>query len=136
MLRLIFPSCLLLGGCVSLDNVVGGIANTPEWFQERRVEIRGEGYPDFGDVPEQPDIKAVNRNLQAFETVARQDMEAFLNDPRNETATVSPEDISQLADSLRISIPSQLEQIDPLLNDLEISALLGRVRPPPVNKPQ
>jgi len=51
MLRLIIPLSLLLGGCASLDDVIGGIANTPEWFQERRVEIRGEGYPDIEAVP-------------------------------------------------------------------------------------
>jgi len=136
MLRLIFPLFLLLGGCASLDDVIGGIANTPEWFQERRVEIRGEGYPDINSLPVLTNNKSVQANLQRTETRARGDLEVFNSDPRNAVSTVSEDDISQLADSLRAAMPAQYAQIDALLTDAQIEAWRLKVRPPAIKNPK
>ena len=43
---LIGVSCLLLVGCSnSFAKVRSAVNQTPEWYETRRVEIRGEGYP-------------------------------------------------------------------------------------------
>lgn len=136
MLRLIFPLLLLLGGCASLDDVVGGIANTPEWFQERRVEIRGEGYPDLTEVPDGRSIGAIGARLQATEALARQDLEAFLTDPRTLPANTTREDIEQEAARLRALLPDLPLASDELLSEAEISAMRAKLRVPPVNKPK
>ena len=136
MLRLIFPLFLLLGGCVSLDEVVGGIANTPEWFQERRVEIRGEGYPDINDVPEQENAAALRNTLASAKTGTLQELEAFLNDPRVEAASVTAEEITERAAELNRQLPVLEEKGDALLTASEIAALRAQVRPPPINKPK
>lgn len=136
MLRLIFPLLFLLGGCASLDDVVGGIANTPEWFQERRVEIRGEGYPDLTEVPDGRSIGEIGERLQATETLARQDLETFLSDPRALPASVTSEEIEQVATRLRAELPDLSPISDEMLSEADISAMRARLRVPPVNKPK
>lgn len=137
MPRLIFPLFFLLAGCVSLDDVVGGIANTPEWFQQRRVEIRGEGYPDLRDVPDETNVRAIGKRLQATEALTRKEVAAFLADPRNEAAGITSEEISQTAAQLRSLLPvSEAGEYDGLLSSAEIEQLRARLKVPPVNKKQ
>ena len=136
MLRLIFPLLLLLSGCASLDDVIGGIANTPEWFQERRVEIRGEGYPDINSVPVLTDNGSLQAKIQLTEAVTRSEVLAFTSDPRNALSPVTEDDISQLADSLQAAMPAEVAQIDALLTDADIEALRRRVRPPAIKNPK
>ena len=136
MPRLIFPLFLLLGGCVSLDDVIGGIANTPDWFQERRVEIRGEGYPDINRVPILTDNESVQANIQKTEALARSDLLAFNSDPRNAVSTVSEADMSELSVRLRTAIPAQIAQIDAFLTDAELAELRRKVSPPAIKNPK
>lgn len=134
MLRLIIPLSLLLGGCASLDDVIGGIANTPEWFQERRVEIRGEGYPDIEAVPVLTDSDSVQENLLLTEKNTRNSVAAFYSNPRNAVSDVTEADMVNLADSYRAFMPEHVEQIDLLLTEAEILALREKVRPPAIKK--
>jgi hypothetical protein len=134
MTRLIFPLFFLLAGCASLDDVVGGIANTPEWFQERRVEIRGEGYPDLLDVPDEADVLDIGARLRSTENVTRNELSAFLADPRNEPATVTQEEISQTSANFRDQLPSNPVTSEELLGEAEIKALREWLRVPPVKK--
>ena len=132
MLRLLFPLFFLLTGCASLDDVVGGIANTPEWFQDRRVEIRGQGYPDFGDVPSEEGIKPLQQNLEQSETDTRALYEAFINDPRAQSANISSDDIEDLADSLNAQLQADVPRQDRLLTDSDIAEIRKKLRAPPV----
>lgn len=119
---------LLLGGCASLDNVVGGISNTPEWFQQRRVEIRGEGYPKFSEVPSSipVDVQRENLNLSDEEAVAARIR--LTTDERAEPASPSaPEDISLREQALRASSGEPGPLIDPMLTEEEIAALQEQV---------
>lgn len=135
MLRLIFPLCFVLSGCASLDDVVGGIANTPEWFQERRVEIRGDGYPDFADVPTESDSRAIWQSLENTKSVVLAELEAFLSSSRIEPANVTTDDMSQLAAKLNGEIPDLNEIDNILLKPAEIEALQAQMQPPPINTP-
>ena len=135
MLRLIFPLCFVLGGCVSLDDVVGGIANTPEWFQERRVEIRGEGYPDFADVPAETDAREIRKSLEITKSAALAELEAFTTSPRLEPANATSDDINQLSAKLKSEFPDLGDLNSDLLTPAEIQALQAKMRPPPINKP-
>lgn len=42
----------LAGGCVDImqQSYITQIA--PEWFEEKAVEVKGEGYPELADIPE------------------------------------------------------------------------------------
>ena len=134
MARLIFPLFLLLGGCASLDDVVGGIANTPDWFQERRVEIRGEGYPDLSDVPSETNVLEVGNRLRATEKATRAELDAFLLDPRNQPVNLTSEEIAQRRAELRDAFLAAPKGNDEFLSEAEIKALRTQLRVPPVNK--
>ena len=43
---------LVAGGCVNVmeQSAISQIA--PEWFEEKTVEVKGEGYPELSDIPE------------------------------------------------------------------------------------
>ncbi|KCZ51757.1 hypothetical protein [Hyphomonas pacifica] len=80
---LIGVSCLLLAGCAgSFGKVQTAINRAPDWYDQRRVEIRGEGYPQIIDVPEIEQGSEPGQTLEAsrarsdvlraeFETSAR-----------------------------------------------------------------
>ena len=116
-----------IGGCVSLDNVVGGIANTPEWFQERRVEIRGEGYPELNAVPVADPISGSRDRLELSTTEAASAREALFGNPRSAPADISLTDMRSIAADLR----PQLAQITPkpegFLSESELAALREQV---------
>ena len=119
---------LLLGGCASLDNVVGGISNTPEWFQERRVQIRGEGYPKFSDVPSAIPVGVQRENLNLSDEEAIAARITLTTDERAEPAPPSaPEDISLREQALRASSGEPGPVIDPMLTEEEIAALQEQV---------
>lgn len=42
---------LATGGCVNVmeQSAISQIA--PEWFEEKTVEVKGEGYPELADIP-------------------------------------------------------------------------------------
>lgn len=131
ILFIITPLSLVsLGGCASLDDVVGGISNTPEWFQQRRVEIRGEGYPKFADVPE----RVTNANLGAAVELsgadARRAKALFESSNRAATTDISSEEIATAADGLRERLPTRfIEPAPPIVSPAEVDALrreLGR----------
>lgn len=52
VIPLIGVSCLLLGACTnSFGKVRQAVADAPDWYEQRREEIRGEGYPEVIDIP-------------------------------------------------------------------------------------
>lgn len=126
-------SCLLgaglfwLGGCASLDNVVGGISNAPDWFQERRVEIRGEGYPDLNIVPVAEPIRGSRTRLELSAEEAAKARETLFGDPRAALAHLTLRDMKQVADRLR----PQLSNIEPkpegFLSEAQLAALRAQV---------
>ena len=47
---------LLAAGCASqADQMRESLAGTPEWFETRRAEIGGDGYPDINSAPTIPE---------------------------------------------------------------------------------
>lgn len=128
MFQRILPCILLLGGCASLDNVVGGISNTPDWFQQRRVQIRGEGYPKFKDVPAEIPVSEQRERLNISDEEAASARILLNDDPRAEAAPItSPEDISLREQALRASVPELGPLADPQLSEEDIAKLLEQV---------
>lgn len=124
----ILPVFFLLGGCASLDNVIGGIGNAPEWFQERRVEIRGSGYPVFSEVPA---ILPTNALRRTFSLSADQMADAsvmFDIHPRAQTVDRSPDEIEADVDAIRSRLGELPPLSDPILSEEEIAALLEEVQ--------
>lgn len=117
----------VLGGCASLDNVVGGIANAPEWFQERRVEIRGEGYPDLNEVPVAAPIAGSNTRLALSAREAEEARETLFGHPRAALAHLTLQDMQQTAASLRPQLPNLQPKPEGFLSESELDALRAQV---------
>ena len=134
MRRLIIPLLFFAGGCVSLDDVVGGIANTPEWFQERRVEFRGDGFPDFSDVPNAGDIKAEKSSLEAKEYNTRVLRALFLSDERSQVSDTGVAEIDAKAERMSELLVLPDGAFEDMMTSAEIAALRKKLRPPPIAK--
>ena len=124
----------LLGGCVSLDDVVGGIANTPDWFQEKRVEIRGEGYPDFSTVPAAGDAKADQASLREKEARTRALKASFFSDARTAPPDIDETDMEASAAAMRKLLELPAGAFSEILTDQQIEALRKKLRAPPIVK--
>ncbi|MAN46166.1 MAG: hypothetical protein GYB49_09820 [Alphaproteobacteria bacterium] len=98
---LIGVSCLLLAGCTgSVGKVRTAINQAPDWYDQRRVEIRGEGYPHIIDVPEIEKGEEPGQTLEASKArsdVLRADFEA-------NARAVPPADVAAEIASLRETI--------------------------------
>ncbi len=57
----------LMGGCADImsQSAISQIA--PEWFEEKAVEVKGEGYPKLADIPE---IRPVEGNKASWDRMA------------------------------------------------------------------
>ncbi len=119
---------------MSLDDVVGGIANTPDWFQEKRVEIRGEGYPDFSSVPAAGDAKADGINLSEKEARTRALQASFLKDERTAPPDISEADMAASVADMRKLLELPRSAFNDVLTDQQIEALRKKLRAPPVVK--
>ncbi|MEM6411398.1 MAG: hypothetical protein AAF683_07660 [Pseudomonadota bacterium] len=131
MIARILPVLFMLGGCASLNDVVGGIGNAPEWFQERRVQIRGEGYPLLREVPAVDDIdEGFERMAETSVTadVAKQYLE---NHPRAELSALSEQELLSPFAPMRAQLPDIQPAPEDIISDEELTALLAQLVPPP-----
>lgn len=72
-----------LTGCASsLDAMRDTVAGAPEWYDERRAEVRGEGYPEIGRVPELTPEQASLSNLDQTRADVSETEALFLSDLR------------------------------------------------------
>ncbi|MEO0981748.1 MAG: hypothetical protein AAFX03_03745 [Pseudomonadota bacterium] len=98
-----------LSGCSgSFSRVMDSVAEAPGWYAERRQEIRGEGYPEIGAVPEVAPAVRNDQSLELTKEESRLAKAAFLADPRSEFSTMSGDDIEALAASWREGLDRDL----------------------------
>ncbi|MEM7663418.1 MAG: hypothetical protein AAF292_14335 [Pseudomonadota bacterium] len=131
MIMRIWPAFLLLSGCASLNDVVGGIGNAPDWFRERRVEIRGEGYPLLREVPVVNDTNAGFQRMEET-SVTAEIARLYLEDhPRAELSIQTPEDILAPFEPMRAELPDIEPSPDEIISAEELESLLSQLVPPP-----
>ncbi|MEO1661831.1 MAG: hypothetical protein AAFR51_12635 [Pseudomonadota bacterium] len=117
---------VLLSGCTSsIEKVQAMRAQAPDWYEARKVEFRGEGYPDLSSVPElqagyDPLLKLT---LSEEETLAALAM--FNSDPRAQASTESAEAILAWAADVRRAVEGRLPAPD-FMTDAEVDALKAR----------
>jgi hypothetical protein len=116
-----------LGGCASLDDVVGGIADTPDWFQKRRVEIRGEGYPDLNAVPVAAPIKGSQDRLALSASEATDARATLFGHPRSEGANLTLADMRAIAAQLRPQVPTIEPKPEGFFTQAELADLRAQV---------
>jgi hypothetical protein len=55
-----------MGGCADImaQSAISQIA--PEWFEEKAVEVKGEGYPELADIPETRTVEGTPEQWQGM----------------------------------------------------------------------
>lgn len=123
---------LLVAGCTSsFTKVRTAINEAPDWYAERRTQIRGEGYPQIVDIPaatpaSQP-VKSLSISGDELASLQRQ----FLTDPRAEVAAA--EKIAEVAAELRAEFEPGLPEAE-FLSESEIAAIRASFNVPRVTE--
>lgn len=125
---------LLLAGCASPYSAVREAVNqAPEWYGDRRSEVRGEGYPRIVDVPvlsrdDMPGRGLAQRRGRAAELAAM-----FDNNPRAELPTGGSEEIYALAAEIRGAFAG-FDPADDFLTEADIAAIRNSFNVPRVTQ--
>jgi len=131
MIKRIWPVFLLCSGCASLNDVVGGVGNAPEWFRERRVEIRGEGYPLLREVPTVGDTAAGFDRMEEG-TVTIETARLYLEThPRSKLSVQTRQDLLAPFVPMRSQLPDIEPAPEEIISDDELESLLNQLVPPP-----
>jgi hypothetical protein len=114
---------LLVSACTaSFAKARAAINDAPEWYEARRTEIRGEGYPEVSDIPRlapdwQPEagLKASGRELKRLKAM-------FDNAERAQPAPRGAAEIAEVAAQLREAFGPDLPPAE-FLTEAEIAAI-------------
>ncbi len=130
MRTVIFVTFALLAGCAgSLEKVQTMRAQAPDWYDARKVEFRGEGYPDISAIPVLQDDYDPVRKLELSEEETLAALEMFNNDPRADGSIESASSIRAWALEVRRAVEGQIPAPD-FLTDAEVAALKARFNVP------
>lgn len=69
-ISLVAVAAALTGGCADL---MQRSTIAPEWFQAKAVEVKGEGYPEFKDIPTAEGVKGALAQWEAEAQDLRKD---------------------------------------------------------------
>ncbi len=122
----VFVTFLFLASCASsIEKVQAMRAEAPDWYETRKQEFRGEGYPDLNSIPERrTDYDPVEKlELSEAETLAALDM--FKTDPRSALAEETPAEIEAWAADLKRAVEGRLPAPD-FLTDAEVEEIKAR----------
>lgn len=130
MRAVIFVTFALLAGCSSsFEKVKTMRAEAPDWYEARKVEFRGEGYPSLASVPETaPDYNPL-RKLQLSEADVRAALILFNSDPRAEPATETAEQMRAWVVEVRRAVEGRLPAPD-FMTDAEVEEIKARFNVP------
>lgn len=114
---------LLASACTSsFSKVRAAINEAPEWYDARRTEIRGEGYPDVIDIPTiEANWKPDAALLASGDTMAILQA-TFDNDPRARVSLTGTADILAIAAEIRAEFDPPLPEAG-FLTETEIAAI-------------
>jgi len=122
----VFVTFALLAGCSSsIERVQSMRAQAPDWYEARKVEFRGEGYPDLNSVPElsTPGVSLRQLRMSEAETLAA--LELFTSDPRAQGPAETPEEILAWAQEVRRAVEGRIPAPD-FLTDAEVEEIKAR----------
>ena len=130
MRAVIFVTFALLAGCSSsFEKVKTMRAQAPDWYEARKVEFRGEGYPSLASVPETAADYNPKRKLELSEADVRAALVLFNSDPRAEAAVETPESMLAWAREVRRAVEGRLPAPD-FMTDTEVDEIKARFSVP------
>ncbi|KCZ94420.1 hypothetical protein [Hyphomonas johnsonii] len=120
---LIGVSCLLLVGCTSsFSKARQAINQAPDWYDARRDEIAGEGYPQLVDIPTIAPGAKPGKTLAASEERVAALGKEFAANARAELPPVGGAEIARVAGEIRQQFAG-LDMESNFLTDAEIAAI-------------
>ncbi|MEM6651641.1 MAG: hypothetical protein AAGA72_09825 [Pseudomonadota bacterium] len=122
----IFVTFALLTGCTSsIEKVQTMRAQAPDWYEARKVEFRGEAYPDLNSIPEiAPGYNPVQK-LQLSEEETLEALARFYANPRAAANTETAEEMRQWALNVRRAVEGRLPAPN-FLTDAEVEEIKAR----------
>jgi len=130
MRAVIFVTFALLAGCSSsFEKVKTMRAQAPDWYEARKVEFRGEGYPSLASVPETAADYNPKRKLELSEADVRAALVLFNSDPRADAAVETPESMLAWAREVRRAVEERLPAPD-FMTDAEVNEIKARFSVP------
>ena len=122
----IFVTFAFLAGCTnSIEKVQSLRAQAPDWYEARKVEFRGEGYPDLNSVPELQAGDDPRQKLALSEEETLAALAMFNADPRARASTETAEEMMAWAAEVRRAVEGRLPAPD-FMTDAEVAALKAR----------
>tara|TARA_R110000823_G_scaffold95978_6_gene209215 strand:+ start:842 stop:1288 length:447 start_codon:yes stop_codon:yes gene_type:complete len=131
---LIGVSCLLLVGCSnSFAKVRSAVNQTPDWYETRRVEIRGEGYPELVEVPTIAPDQLPGKTLPASAERVTALSAEFADNARAELPADGPAEIAAVGEEIRQQFAG-FDESSNFLTDAEIAAIRNSFNVPRVTQ--
>ncbi|NQY12691.1 MAG: hypothetical protein HRT81_02385 [Henriciella sp.] len=122
----VFVTFVFLAGCAgSIEKVQAMRADAPEWYEARKQEFRGEGYPDLNAIPEKRTDYDPVRKLELSEAETRAALALLNEDPRSAPADETPEEIAAWAAEMKRAVEGRLPAPD-FLTDAEVEEIKAR----------
>ncbi len=98
---------LALAGCAgSFSKVSDTMNQTPEWYEARKAEIGGDGYPDLMDVPVIQEGQEPGQSLPLSMQRVDELLARFASSPRAAPADMTPAQIEAIAQAVRVEFAS------------------------------
>ena len=112
-----------VAGCASSFERVKQIREaTPEWYEARKVELSGEGYPRLINVPEPVGSTLQSERLSNSQEETLEALDELTADPKSLGALTTPEGLIAWADTVRASFDAALPPPD-FLTDEDVAAM-------------
>ncbi|MBR9835554.1 MAG: hypothetical protein GYB42_10310 [Alphaproteobacteria bacterium] len=122
----LFVTLAVLAGCSSSFGRIQAVREAaPEWYQARKVELRGEGYPRIAEIPNAVDISVSTERLSMSEAEVSAAFALFQSDPRALSAEESAADMLAWATDTRRAVEGQIPAPD-FMTDEEVRELKAR----------
>lgn len=122
----VFVTFALVAGCASsIERVQAMRQQAPDWYEARKLEFRGEGYPDLNSVPALSPPGETRRKLELSEEETLAALAKFNADPRAVPVTETAEEMQAWARQVRRAVEGRLPAPD-FLTDEEADALRAR----------
>lgn len=97
----------------------------PEWYEARKEQIRGAGYPQINAIPDLANADRPGQDLPLSRAETLTALAMFQADPRASLPTETPEEMRAWTQRQRQMVESAIPPAD-FLTDAEIAALRAR----------
>lgn len=97
----------------------------PDWYEARKSELAGKGYPSLGDVPRETTYRSQRSELELTRAQQNEILAAFNADPRSQPAYLTAEEIQAWGAALRRKFDAEMTPAN-FLTDADIVRLKAK----------